>query len=80
MNIYKKTIDIININNIIKKHTNKVEGNCLYRNDSNFIPFEEGQRYDNKLILRNNFYNIEKVHDDEKCIKYYDLIFSEYLK
>jgi len=32
----EKTIDIININNIIKKHTNKVEGNCLYRHKSNF--------------------------------------------
>ena len=56
----EKTIDIININNIIKKHTNKVEGNCLYRHKSNFLPFEEGNRYDNKLIVRTNFYNIVK--------------------
>ena len=56
----EKTTDIININNIIKKHTNKVEGNCLYRHHSNFIQFEKGHRYDNKLILRNNFFNIVK--------------------
>lgn len=56
----EKTTDIININNIIKKYTNKVEGNCLYRHQSNFIQFEKGHRYDNKLILRNNFFNIVK--------------------
>ena len=56
----EKTNDIININNIIKKYTNKVEGNCLYRHQSNFIQFEKGHRYDNKLILRNNFFNIVK--------------------
>ena len=56
----EKTTDIININNIIKKHTTKVEGNCLYRNQSNFIQFEKGNRYDNKLTLRNNFFNIVK--------------------
>jgi len=56
----EKTTDIININNIIKKHTKKVEGNCLYKHQSNFIQFEEGHRYDNKLILRNNFFNIVK--------------------
>ena len=56
----EKTTDIININNIIKKHTNKVEGNCLYRHMSNFTQFEEGHRYDNKVILRNNLFNIVK--------------------
>ena len=54
------TDDIRNINNIIKKHTSIIEGNCLYQHRSNFLPFEKGQRYDNKLILRNNFYNIVK--------------------
>lgn len=58
--VLENTIDIININNIIKKHTNIIEGNCLYRHKSNFIPFEEGERYDNKLILRNNLYYIVK--------------------
>lgn len=56
----EKKTDIININNIIKKYTNIVEGNCLYRHKSNFIQFEKGHRYDNKLILRNNFFNIVK--------------------
>lgn len=56
----ENTPDIININNIIKKHTNKIEGCCLYQHNSNFAPFEKGHRYDNKLILRNNFYNIVK--------------------
>lgn len=56
----EKTSDIININNIIKNYTNKVEGNCLYRHQSNFIQFEKGNRYDEKLILRNNFFNIVK--------------------
>lgn len=56
----EKTIDIININNIIKKHTNKIEGCCLYQHQSNFLQFEEGNRYDNKLILRRNFFNIVK--------------------
>jgi len=56
----EKTTDIININNIIKKYTSKIEGNCLYRHQSNFIEFEKGNRYDNKLILRNNFFNIVK--------------------
>tara|TARA_Y100000389_G_scaffold150125_1_gene149588 strand:+ start:825 stop:974 length:150 start_codon:yes stop_codon:yes gene_type:complete len=37
----EKTTDIININNIIKKYTNKIEGNCLYRHQSNFIEFEK---------------------------------------
>lgn len=56
----ESTTDIKNINNIIKKHTNFIEGNCLYQHNSNFIPFEKGDRYDNKLILRNNLYNIAK--------------------
>lgn len=53
------TTDIININNIIKKHTNSVEGNCLYQHRSNFQQFE-GKRYDEKKILRDNFFNIAK--------------------
>lgn len=56
----EKTIDIININTIIKKHTNKIEGCCLYQHQSNFLQFEKGNRYDNKLILRSNFFNIVK--------------------
>jgi hypothetical protein len=56
----EQTIDIKNINNIIKEHTNKIEGCCLYQHKSNFLPFEEGKRYDNKLILRNNIFNIAK--------------------
>lgn len=56
----EQTTDIININNIIKKYTNKIEGNCLYKHQSDFIQFEKGHRYDNKLILRNNFLNIVK--------------------
>ena len=46
----EKTNDIININNIIKTHTNKIEGCCLYQHQSNFLQFKEGNRYDNKLI------------------------------
>lgn len=53
------TTDIININNIIKKHTNSVEGNCLYQHKSNFQQFED-KRYDEKKILRENFFNIVK--------------------
>ena len=56
----EKTVDIENINNIIKKHTHRFEGNCLYRHYSNFVQFEDGHRYNNKLILRKNFYNIVK--------------------
>ena len=56
----EKVEDIRNINTIISNHTNLVEGNCLYRHLSNLKEFEEGLRYDNKLILRTNFYNIAK--------------------
>ena len=56
----EQTDDIKNINNIIRKHTQKVEGNCLYKHQSEFVQFEPGQRYNNKLILRTNFYNIVK--------------------
>lgn len=56
----EQTEDIININNIIRRHTNFIEGNCLYQHRSNFAEFERGMRYDNKLILRENFYNIVK--------------------
>jgi len=59
-NALELTDDVNNINTIIKKHTNIIEGNCLYQHKSNFIGFEEGLRYDNKLILRTNFYNIVK--------------------
>jgi len=59
-NELEKTEDITNINNIIKKYTNTIEGNCLYRHLSNFKEFEEGQRYNNKLILRENLYKLAK--------------------
>ena len=32
----------------------------MYRHYSNFVQFEDGHRYNNKLILRKNFYNIVK--------------------
>jgi hypothetical protein len=56
----EKTIDIYNINNIIKNSKTILEGNCLYQHRNNFLEFENGHRYDNKLILRTNFYNIVK--------------------
>jgi predicted O-methyltransferase YrrM len=56
----EKLEEIQNINNIILNHTNKVEGNCLYKHLSNFEEFEEGMRYDNKLILRKNLHDIAK--------------------
>jgi hypothetical protein len=59
-NYLENTEDVININKIIRTFTNKVEGNCLYRHQSNLDKFEEGQRYNNKLILRENLYKLAK--------------------
>ena len=56
----EKNDDIQNINRIIKKHTSKIEGNCLYKHQSSFEEFEKGTRYENKMILRKNLYNISK--------------------
>ena len=58
--ILEKKNDIININNIIKKYRVNLEGNCLYKHLSHFKEFNKGINYDNKLVLRNNFYNIAK--------------------
>jgi len=55
----EKIIDIQNINVIVKKHTNIIEGNCMYQHNSNFKNFE-GICYDNKLILRKNLYTLGK--------------------
>jgi predicted O-methyltransferase YrrM len=54
----EKIEDIQNINKIVRKYTNRIEGNCLYRHRSDLKEFEKGTRYDNKLILRQNIYKI----------------------
>ena len=56
---FKKSIDIINVNNLIKQTGEKIEGNCVYKHDKTiFEEFEPGLRYNNKLILRNNLFKI----------------------
>jgi hypothetical protein len=56
----ESTVDISNINDIIRKYTNTPEGNCLYQHLKPFVEFEPGNRYDNKLLLRTNLFNIAK--------------------
>lgn len=60
-NIFKNSDDIKNLNKIIKESNEILEGNCLYKNKSNFEDFEEGHRYNNKLILRNNLFKLAKI-------------------
>ena len=55
---FKTCEDIANVDNQIRKSGNVLEGNCLYKDSSNFEYFDPGEKYDNKLKLRKNLYKL----------------------